>query len=61
MGRNDRRDKYESAKKSGVVDDDSSTNEESTTVGIPDKFDPLNETSGQNYRTTQALARYHAD
>ena len=66
------KDKFEFAKKNTEVIEEESTPgtgsyaqekpaatvEELKTVDVPEKYDPLNETSGTNYRRTQAMARY---
>lgn len=52
--------KYEWTKQStSLLGDDESTAEEGLSkVEIPSTFDPLNETSGEDYQRTQAVARY---
>jgi hypothetical protein len=44
-----------------LTSSDDEDNAVATTVQIPNKFDPLNLTSGEDYRNTQALAKYMSD
>ena len=57
-GQMDDDEKYNWAKENSMIDSDE---EEETSEGeldaLPTKFDPLNETSGTDYRRTQALAK----
>jgi hypothetical protein len=55
--------KYEWAKNNTEVisDDDDEDGGRSTTLELPEKFDPMNETSGEDYQRTQAVAKYLSD
>jgi len=56
-------DKYQWTKDNTQLIEDSEGNDDdvSRTVEMPAKFDPLNETSGEDYKRTQALAKYVSD
>jgi hypothetical protein len=55
--------KYEWTKNNTEVisDADEGDGGGSTTLELPEKFDPMNETSGEDYRRTQAIAKYLSD
>ena len=54
--------KFEYAKEAGLVKENEDDESGTTTIEIPNKFDPLDRTGGsENYTRTQGLARYMAD
>lgn len=44
-----------------ILEDEDGNSEGSTELALPDVFDPMNETSGDDYRRTQAIAKYLSD
>jgi hypothetical protein len=54
----DDEEKYHWGAENGLVNDDESKAGWDTIVGLPKKFEPMNESSGDNYVKTQRVARY---